>query len=87
MIQWPARVKVAMVSADLLTHMMTNGARVGAFRCVKGLPEGAHIVMATYVEKKNAVALYFQHDAWPLVAPGAVERLEIELDATTPVPA
>lgn len=87
MIQWPARVKVATVSAQVLTHMMTEGAQVGAFQCTKGLPEGASIVMTAYVPAKNAVAIYFQHDAWPLVAPGNVERLEVELESSTPVPA
>ncbi len=75
MIQWPARVKVVLVSENILTGMLTEGAVVDAMRCVEGLPEGAQMVMASYNEKRKALAIYFWHESWPLASPGSVPTL------------
>lgn len=85
MLQWPARVKVAFLSADTITHMLTAGAFTDPFRCVAGLPDGARLVASTYNERRSALALYFEHESWPLASPHNVERLDIKLEAATPV--
>lgn len=84
MIQWPARVKVVLVSENILTGMLTEGAVVDAMRCVEGLPEGAQMVMASYNEKRKALAIYFEHPTWPLASPGSVPTLKPVLTTAEP---
>lgn len=84
MIQWPARVKVVLVSENILTGMLTEGAVVDAMRCVEGLPEGAQMVMASYNEKRKAVAVYFTHPSWPLASPGSVPAITPVLQVVEP---
>lgn len=72
LIQWPARVKMVFVAERMLTDLLTEGLVVGAVQCVEGLPPDAKMVMASYNEKRKAMALYFEHPSWPLASPGSV---------------
>lgn len=84
MIQWPERVKVVFMSEDVLTNMLTEGAAMPAVQCVEGLPEGAQMVMASYNEKRKALAVYFTHPSWPLASPGSVPAITPVLQVMEP---
>jgi hypothetical protein len=47
------------ISASFMTAFLTEGSKMSAARCIKGLPEGAKMLGASFDEKRETLTLGF----------------------------